>query len=283
MKREKIINLCKYLFAFVSLLLVIFALREVYISFTIPKRYWLCVIALILFYLLSVCFVLKIVKDKFKNFIFCIGFHIIPIIISCLVFLYIPHKTKTQDSNITIASIELIEKNFNDIQKTQIKAAVKNGITPLKSRKSANKALPKLIKNKKLVKISSNKRYFVRNLTHSIPYVVPEADSLITDIAKSFQEMSKSNSRFEITSVLRTKEDIIKLMGNNPLAVKNSCHAYGTTFDISYVNFRHDRFHPRSNKELRKCLATTLRKLQKEGRCYVKKEKNQKCYHITVR
>lgn len=124
---------------------------------------------------------------------------------------------------------------------------------------------------------------YVRDLTHSIPYVIPKADSLITDIAKSFQEISNSKSRFEITSVLRTKEDIKKLQKNNSLAVKNSCHSYGTTFDISYVNFKHDHFHPKSNKELRKCLAKALRQLQKEGRCYVKKEKNQKCYHITVR
>ena len=137
--------------------------------------------------------------------------------------------------------------------------------------------------NKKLIKISSNSLYYVRNLTHSVPYLVPEAEVLLSDIAREFQAISSPNSRFEVTSVLRTKGDIKKLQGSNANATTNSCHLYGTTFDISYDRFKTDVLHPKSNAELREALSQAVYNLRKQGRCYVKFEKNQKCYHISVR
>ena len=125
--------------------------------------------------------------------------------------------------------------------------------------------------------------YYVRGLTHSVPYLVPKAETLLSDIAREFQVISGTNSRFEVTSVLRTKEDIKKLQGSNANATTNSCHLYGTTFDISYARFRTDVLHPKSNAELREALAQAVYNLREQGRCYVKFEKKQKCYHITVR
>lgn len=113
--------------------------------------------------------------------------------------------------------------------------------------------------------------------------MVPKAETLLSDIAREFQVISGTNSRFEVTSVLRTKEDIKKLQGSNANATTNSCHLYGTTFDISYARFRTDVLHPKSNAELREALAQAVYNLREQGRCYVKFEKKQKCYHITVR
>ena len=59
------------------------------------------------------------------------------------------------------------------------------------------------------------------------------------------------------------------------------CNA--TTIDISYVRFGEDSSNPRNLYELRLALAQTLHELRKEGRCYVKIERKQYCYHITVR
>ena len=56
-----------------------------------------------------------------------------------------------------------------------------------------------------------------------------------------------------------------------------------TTVDISYVRFSPDKVRPRNEYELRLALAQTLHELRKEGRCYVKIERKQYCYHITVR
>ena len=101
--------------------------------------------------------------------------------------------------------------------------------------------------DKKLIKISSNSLYYVRELTHSVPYLVPEAETLLSDIAREFQTISGTNSRFEVTSVLRTKEDVSKLQSRNSNATSNSCHCYATTFDISYVSFKTDVLHPKNN------------------------------------
>ncbi|MCC8175948.1 MAG: DUF5715 family protein [Bacteroidales bacterium] len=57
-------------------------------------------------------------------------------------------------------------------------------------------------------------------------------------------------------------------------AVTNSCHRYGTTFDISYA---------RMTDEQKQTLARVLQSLRRGGYCYVKYEINQPCFHITAR
>jgi uncharacterized protein YcbK (DUF882 family) len=170
-----------------------------------------------------------------------------------------------------------VEQTFNDLQAEQMDAAKRLGITPLNKRNDVAKL------SNQLVKISSNSLYHVRELSHSVPYLVPKAETLLTDIAREFQSISGTNSRFEVTSVLRTKEDISKLQQVNVNAVSNSCHCYATTFDISYAHFKTDVLHSKSTAELREALSQAVYNLRKQGRCYVKFEKKQKCYHITVK
>ena len=79
------------------------------------------------------------------------------------------------------------------------------------------------------------------------------------------------------------EEDVKKLKRVNGNASTNSCHCNATTIDISYVRFEDDKIRPRSNYELRLALAQTLHELREAGRCYVKIERKQYCYHITVR
>ena len=43
--------------------------------------------------------------------------------------------------------------------------------------------------------------------------------------------------RIIVTSILRTEEDVERLMNHNSVAVKNSAHRHATTFDISYRHF----------------------------------------------
>ena len=108
-------------------------------------------------------------------------------------------------------------------------------------------------------------------------------EELLEDIADSFQKKTHSKSRFMVTSVLRTEEDIAKLRRVNGNASAASCHCNATTIDISYVRFGQDELRPRNEYELRLALAQTLHELRKEERCYVKIERKQYCYHITVR
>lgn len=175
------------------------------------------------------------------------------------------------------------ELTFNDLQSKQIVSAEKLGIIPLNSRGDVSSYLGQSELDKKLIKNSSNSLYYVRELTHSVPYLVPEAETLLSDIAREFQTITGTNSKFEVTSLLRTKEDVSKLQSRNINATSNSCHCYATTFDISYVSFKTDVLHPKNNAELREALSQAVYNMRKQDRCYVKFENNQKCYHITVR
>jgi hypothetical protein len=59
---------------------------------------------------------------------------------------------------------------------------------------------------------------------------------------------------------------------------------YGTTFDISWKRFmKADKSKKELNeRQLKMVLASVLRDLKKEKACYIKHEKNQACFHITV-
>jgi uncharacterized protein YcbK (DUF882 family) len=174
-------------------------------------------------------------------------------------------------------------KDFNDINDLHLASALKIGIKPLANREEAEKM------KSKLTEVKTRKDYIVEELTHSIPFLVPKAVDLLDKIAENFADsLSSLNAphyKLIVTSVTRTQDDVRRLGRNNTNASKNSAHTYGTTLDISWKRFAKD---DRSSKELseeklKMVLATVLRDLKKEGACYVKHEKQQACFHITVR
>ena len=95
--------------------------------------------------------------------------------------------------------------------------------------------------------------------------------------------------QFIVTSVLRTRHDVARLQQYNGNATENSCHLYGTTFDISYT--RYAPLHVPGERQgravrddtLKYILSEVLNDARQQGRCYVKYERKQKCFHITVR
>lgn len=131
--------------------------------------------------------------------------------------------------------------------------------------------------------------FVVDKLTHSSPFLVEEAVALLHDIGSGFQDSLKNKHLPQysvlVSSVLRTDADVKKLTKRNINASKRSVHCYGTTFDISYKRFvKHDDEGKDANPvHLKAVLAEVLRDLKKEGRCYVKHEVKQACFHITVR
>ncbi|MBR2025980.1 MAG: hypothetical protein IKA07_02450 [Alistipes sp.] len=173
------------------------------------------------------------------------------------------------------------ERSFNDLQDKQKAAALENGVAPIESRAEIENNFKQY--RRKLTHIETNDRYIVRDLTYSAPYVVPKVAELLDDLADKFQARTQSRTRFVVTSVLRTEEDVKKLRRVNINASTNSCHCNATTIDISYARFGADKVRPRDPYELRLALAEVLHELRKEGRCYVKIERKQYCYHITVR
>ena len=172
---------------------------------------------------------------------------------------------------------------FNDMQQEQIVAARKFGIKPIKDREAAKN----IIKQENLVKIRNCKFYKVAQLSSSIPYLTEDAARLLTLIGENFRDSLEAKGidkhRLIVTSVLRTDDDVQRLMAHNTVAVKNSAHKHATTFDITYRTFDQALLTFDTNEgELKTTLAEVLRDLRKEKICYVRYEIKPGCFHITV-
>lgn len=179
---------------------------------------------------------------------------------------------------------------FPDSQSVQIVAAEDNGITPVRNREEAEV----LVKQHQLVNICHSPFYSVDRLTHSIPYLVPKAQHLLNTICLNFMDSCQVKGlpihMLIVTSVLRTTEDVSNLQRGNKNATTNSCHCYGTTVDIAY-----NKFMPmtgtyeskaallRWNEPMKQVLSEVLNDLRMEGKCYVKYERKQGCFHLTCR
>jgi len=192
--------------------------------------------------------------------------------------------TDTTTSNFTSAKVWSYPDCFPDSNATQLRAAIENGVTP----KSTRRDVMDDVKKSRLTNISSSPFYILEELTHSVPYLVPKAQMLLNAIGINFVDSLHSKGLAlhlpVVTSVMRTDEDIRGLQRGNTNSVTNSCHSYGTTIDITY-----NRFVPvgggeptRYDEGLKKVLAEVLFDLRAKGRCYVKYEKQQACFHLTV-
>lgn len=191
---------------------------------------------------------------------------------------------KIQSSRTIVQDHTNYSELFNDVQKRQIVAAQKYGITPLKDRTAADEA----IKSGNLVKLTNCKSYKLAPMGYSIPYLTENANMVLEKIGTNFRDSLSSkglcDNKIIVTSVLRTDADVERLMKYNSVAVKNSAHRYATTFDISYTRFAPAGLNLKTTKgDLKKVLGEVLRDLRNEKLCYVKYEKSQGCFHITVR
>ena len=174
-------------------------------------------------------------------------------------------------------------RTFNDMNDTHLAAAQAIGIKPLACRADVENA------SRELVYIESCPAYDVEPLTHSSPLLVPEAAALLKEIGESFQDSlvrhHYSPYKIIVTSVLRTDEDVKGLSRRNINASKRSVHCYGTTVDVTYKRFQclDEDEAETSQAKLKAVLGEVLRDLKAQGRCYVKHEVKQACFHITAR
>lgn len=179
-----------------------------------------------------------------------------------------------------IRSVPNYKTAFPDSQSVQIVAAEKWGVQPVRNREDAES------RKKELVYIGESPYYHVDRLSNSIPYLVPRAALLLQDIGEAFYDSLYAKGlplhQVIVTSVLRTMEDVAKLQRHNPNATERSCHLYGTTIDICY-----NRYQPLTRQvrddTLKWVLSEVLRDKREEGRCYIKYEVKQGCFHMTVR
>ena len=176
---------------------------------------------------------------------------------------------------------------FPDTNAVQLVAAQQWGVTPVKDRIDAE------ARKKELVYIGASPYYHVDPLYQSIPYLVPRAALLLHDIGQAFFDSLYVKGiplhRFIVTSVLRSQQDVVKLRRFNGNATENSCHLYGTTFDICYNRYEtvESPKGPRRRRvrddSLKYVLSEVLRDMRQQGRCYIKYERKQGCFHMTVR
>ena len=185
-----------------------------------------------------------------------------------------------------ILSVPNFGNAFPDQNDVQLVAAQQFGVKPILNRDEA------VHQKDKLVYVGSNPYFYIDKLHSSIPYLVPRASVLLQDIGRSFYDSLQCKGiplhKVIITSVLRSKDDVSKLRTHNGNATQNSCHMYGTTFDLCYNRYKTVEAPGKPRRKVRNdtlkwVLSEVLRDFREKNRCYIKYEVHQGCFHITVR
>lgn len=185
-----------------------------------------------------------------------------------------------------IFSVPHFGNTFPDQQDVQIVAASRHGVAPVQNREEAEHS------KGKLVYVGSNPFFYVDKLNNSIPYLVPRASVLLQDIGRAYFDSLQIKAiplhKIIVTSILRTKDDVSKLRTRNGNATENSCHLYGTTFDVCYNRYKQIQTEKQPRRQvqddtLKWVFSEVLRDFREKNRCYIKYEVKQGCFHITVR
>ena len=181
-----------------------------------------------------------------------------------------------------IKSVHSYAEAFPDSNHVQLVAAQRWGVSPVKDRADAE------TRKNEVVYIASSPYYTLAHLDASIPYLVPHAAILLEDIGRNFFDSLHVKGlplhQMVVSSVLRSEADVTRLRRSNKNATEQSCHLYGTTFDINYNQYV--AVVPKGeipSDKLKYVLSEVLRDLRQQGRCYIKYEVRQPCFHITVR
>lgn len=177
---------------------------------------------------------------------------------------------------------------ISDKNVVQLIHARANGLKkPFKTNAEFDSAYKKMVENYELVEVKDCRLYHLKNLKHSHPYLIPEAVSMIDEIAIRFQaklkEKKLGNYCFFLTSILRTEESQEKLSHHNGNASDTTAHFFGTTVDISYKHFLNlDNDSIVAKWEIIQELTKTLLEMRKECKLLAVRERKQSCFHITV-
>lgn len=176
---------------------------------------------------------------------------------------------------------------FNDLNDVQLATASVIGAPERENRNDVR------THNDEYVYIGSSPYFDIEELTYSVPYLVPRAAILLDEIGHAFLDSLTAKGipfhKLVVTSVLRTNEDVAKLTRYNSNATEQSCHRFGTTFDIAYTTFYRvsdpdgEKQVEWAAKDLRPILAEVLDDQRRLGTCYIKHETRKRCFHITCR
>lgn len=171
---------------------------------------------------------------------------------------------------------------LNDRNEMHMASARSMGIRPMTDLASA------WSNSRGLFRISSCGLFWVDTLKYSYPYLTREARDLLVEITERFRDTlavrGGGSYRPKVTSLLRSPASVSRLRRVNRNAVGESAHQYGTTFDLSYSKFICDNLDgpARTFEDLKNLLGEIVASMRAEGRCLVKHERRQACFHITV-
>lgn len=186
-----------------------------------------------------------------------------------------------KETRIRVNNIGPLAEVFNDSNKYQYAWAERIGIEPITDIGSAFRT------RRPLRRLQTCDAYVLDNLTHSMPYLVPEAEDLLRTIGYNFIDSLARRGgggyRIKVTSVLRTPATVKSLKRVNKNATDSSTHQFGTTFDISWARFVcSDSTRTINEGDLKNLLAEVLLDLKNRKQCMVKFERKSPCFHITV-
>jgi len=142
---------------------------------------------------------------------------------------------------------------------------------------------------RQLRKVSSGRYYRIENMTHSFPYLTSDSKRLLDEIGKRFRKKTEKEgfpgSRFVITSMTRTSENIAALGKANINASADSPHLYGNAFDISYARFLFRKYKVTDCDKwyMKEALAEIIYELKQENKCWATYERQQGCFHVVSR
>lgn len=151
------------------------------------------------------------------------------------------------------------------------------------------KDLAKRVISGQLVKIRQGKSYRIESMTHGYPYLTRDTRRLLNEIERRYrQKIGKEGfkgSKFIITSMTRTEENIAGLGKTNINASENSPHLNGNAFDISYARFSIRKFQVTECDRwyMKEALAEVIYELRKENKCWATYERQQGCFHVVAR
>lgn len=178
-------------------------------------------------------------------------------------------------------SIRNLKAQFNDLNPLHLEAGRSLGLAePPESREDIN--------TWRLREIKDCRYYVVDRLDYSVPYLTRGGARLLDEIGVNFRDSLEAKGmipvRFKLSSVLRTKDDVRRLRrSGNVNASENSSHCYGCTFDIAWASYDLPKRYNATWDQYRGVMAEVLRDLRAEGKCYVKFEAKESCFHITSR
>ncbi|MDE7410641.1 MAG: hypothetical protein K2M94_01200 [Paramuribaculum sp.] len=172
-------------------------------------------------------------------------------------------------------------RTFNDSNYLHWAQAERIGIRPIENLKDYWKP------SRPMVKLVSCADYYVEPMRYSEPFMIPEGEAMVREIGRRFHDTLQSRGggaySIKVTSVLRTPRSVKHLRRVNRNSIDSSVHQLGTTVDISYSRFAaYNDTMPRSVIDLKAILAEVLAAMRSEGKCLIKHERKQPCFHITV-